>query len=189
MNLEEILKENGVEEDTIKKITSSMKENKIYTSAQENIDIRYGKLNDKYNALIKEKDTLSTEYEQFKSSANISEELQGKYNEQTAVIEKLTKELNSTKVNNALQIKLLQSGALDIDYLMYRATKDNEITLNDKGEIENIETILESLKTAAPAQFKQEQSKKYEPKPLPVGEEGELQKSFEEELASYFQQQ
>ena len=44
MTLEELLKAQGLSDEQIKAITASMKENKIYTASEENLDIRYGKL-------------------------------------------------------------------------------------------------------------------------------------------------
>ena len=44
MNLTEILKANGVDDEVIGKITADMKTNKVYTASEENLDIRYGKL-------------------------------------------------------------------------------------------------------------------------------------------------
>ena len=44
MTLNEILKANGVNDEAISAIAAAMKENKIYTASEENLDIRYGKL-------------------------------------------------------------------------------------------------------------------------------------------------
>ena len=44
MNLIEIMKAKGISDDIIKAVQEDMKANKIFTSAEENIDIRYGKL-------------------------------------------------------------------------------------------------------------------------------------------------
>ena len=49
MNLTEILKSNGIADDVIGKITEEMKNNKIYTASEENLDIRYGKLKKDHN--------------------------------------------------------------------------------------------------------------------------------------------
>ena len=44
MDLKEILASQSLSEEQITAIETAMKENKIYTSAEENIDIRYNKL-------------------------------------------------------------------------------------------------------------------------------------------------
>lgn len=46
MTLEELLKAQGLSDEQIKAITASMKENKIYTASEENLDIRYRKTED-----------------------------------------------------------------------------------------------------------------------------------------------
>ena len=44
MTLEELLKAQGIEDAKISAVLTSMKENKIYTASEENLDIRYNKL-------------------------------------------------------------------------------------------------------------------------------------------------
>ena len=44
MNLIEILKSQGLSDEQINTIKGEMKQNKIYTAGEENLDIRYGKL-------------------------------------------------------------------------------------------------------------------------------------------------
>ena len=48
MNLMEILKANGVEDDVITKITADMKTNRVFTAGEDNLDIRYGKLKNEH---------------------------------------------------------------------------------------------------------------------------------------------
>ena len=51
MTLEELLRANGVSDETVTAILNGMKENKIYTTGEENIDIRYNKLKGDYDNL------------------------------------------------------------------------------------------------------------------------------------------
>lgn len=44
MDLQEILKAQGLNDEALKKVAEEMKKNKIYTSSEENLDIRYGKV-------------------------------------------------------------------------------------------------------------------------------------------------
>ena len=46
MTIQELLKAQGLDDATITKVTNAMKDNKIFTSSEENLDIRYGKLQD-----------------------------------------------------------------------------------------------------------------------------------------------
>ncbi len=51
MTLKEILKQHGIAKDVIETIIKDMTDNKIYTSSEENLDIRYGKLKEQHEAL------------------------------------------------------------------------------------------------------------------------------------------
>ena len=44
MTINEILKAKGISDETVADILAAMKENKIFTAGEENLDIRYGKL-------------------------------------------------------------------------------------------------------------------------------------------------
>ena len=44
MNFNEILKSNNITDEIIEAIVAAMKENKIFTASEENLDVRYGKL-------------------------------------------------------------------------------------------------------------------------------------------------
>lgn len=51
MTLEQILREQGLTDDQIKKIMDGMKENKIFTAAEENLDTRYSKLKTEHDSV------------------------------------------------------------------------------------------------------------------------------------------
>ena len=44
MTLEELLKSQGCSDEQVTNILTGMKDNKIYTASEENLDVRYGKL-------------------------------------------------------------------------------------------------------------------------------------------------
>lgn len=46
MTLQEILRSKGLDDKAIESVIGEMKQNKIFTSGEENIDIRYGKQTD-----------------------------------------------------------------------------------------------------------------------------------------------
>ena len=54
MTIAEILKANGVDDNAAKTILDAMKENKIYTASEENLDIRYGKLKGDHEGVTKQ---------------------------------------------------------------------------------------------------------------------------------------
>lgn len=78
MTLEELLKAKGLTDDQIKAILDGMKENKIFTASEENLDIRYGKLKTDYDNLTTQNGEATKLIEQLKKGTKNSDELQGK---------------------------------------------------------------------------------------------------------------
>ena len=68
MTIQEILKGNGLTDDQIKVITEQMKENKVFTSSEENLDIRYGKLKTDHENMTKQYGEAQTLIEELKKS-------------------------------------------------------------------------------------------------------------------------
>ena len=54
MTLEELLKAQGIEDAKISAVLTSMKENKIFTASEENLDVRYGKLKAEHDGKLGE---------------------------------------------------------------------------------------------------------------------------------------
>ena len=44
MTLQEILKAKGLDDTAVESVIGEMKQNKIFTASEENLDVRYGKL-------------------------------------------------------------------------------------------------------------------------------------------------
>ena len=141
MNLNEIMKANGIEDDVISKITSEMKNNGIYLSKENNIDFRYNK--------------LKTENENATQTIN---ELQGKLVE----VDNLQKQLESLqnenvkiKLDSALDRALVEAKVQDVDYLKYKIKEKNPngLKLDENGKLESLNTILDDLKVQFPNQF------------------------------------
>ena len=54
MTLEEILKAKGLDDEAVKSTIGEMKQNKIFTASEENLDTRYGKLKTDHEAVNKQ---------------------------------------------------------------------------------------------------------------------------------------
>ena len=80
MTLEELLKAKNLTDEQVTAIIGGMKENKIFTASEENLDIRYGKLKTNHDALVA-KDA---------ESQKLIEELQKATKGQDAVQAKIT---------------------------------------------------------------------------------------------------
>lgn len=154
MTIAEILKANGIEDNAIKNILDAMKANKIYTASEENLDIRYGKLKGDHEGATKQLAEANALIEELKKSNQGNEGLQGKVSAYEAQVQQLQAELAQTRIDAALKVALLDSKALDIDYLTYKLkAKGDEITLDDSGHIKGWDDKLAALKIQFPQQF------------------------------------
>jgi hypothetical protein len=155
MTLQEILKAKGMSDADIEATIGEMKQNKIFTASEENLDIRYKKLKDDHDTLTAQHGESTKLIEQFKAGAKDNEALQGKIASYEATIENLTEQLNEQKIDSAMDRKLTVAGARpdDFDYLKFQWRKKGEITLDDNGEIKGAEDAIAGLKTQHPVQF------------------------------------
>lgn len=166
MTLEELLRSQGIADDSIAKILEAMKTNKIYTASEENLDVRYGKLNEKHENLSKQHKEAQALIEELKKSNGDNESLQTKVGEYQNKIAELTKELNESRVANAVKVKLLSEKAVDVDYLTYKLTQLGELSLDEDGNVKDLESKIESLKKQYPNQFEASHGKKIIENPL-----------------------
>ena len=158
MNLMEILKANGVEDDVISKITSDMKTNKVYTAGEENLDIRYGKLKNEHaqaQQSITDLQTQISEFEQLKSQNTILiEEANKKLSELQAENERI-------RLDSAIERALIEAKVQDVDYMKFKLKESHTdgFKLDENGKIESINTVLDDLRTKFPNQFAKTEKK------------------------------
>lgn len=171
MTIQEILKENGLSDDQIKVITDKMKENKIFISSEENLDIRYGKLKTDHEGLTKQYSEAQTLIEELKKSSKGNEGLQTKVAEYETKVAELQKELNDEKLASAIKVGLLSEKATDIDYLTFKLKEAGELELDEKGEVKGLKDKMDDLKKRFPNQFESSNQTKIEPNKLKNGKE------------------
>ena len=158
MNLTEILKANGVDDEVITKITADMKTNKVFTAGEENLDIRYGKLkNDHAQAQqsITDLQQQIAQFEQLKTqTANLVEEANKKVADLQAENERI-------KLDNALERALIEAKVQDVDYMKFKLKEKHPdgFKLDENGKIESINTVLDDLKVQFPNQFAKTEKK------------------------------
>jgi hypothetical protein len=169
MNLIEIMKAKGISDDIIKAVQEDMKANKIFTSAEENIDIRYGKLKTEHEAVIKERDEGKALIESLQKSSKGNEGLQKQLSEYQTKMEQLQAELQQTKIDSAINVGLLAAGVKpdDVDYVTFKLKAKGEIELDEQGNIKGWDDKVAGLKTQFPANFTSASSKEYEEHRLP----------------------
>ena len=155
MTLQEILKAKGMSDEDIEATIGEMKQNKIFTTVHENMDVRYPKLKADHDNLTAQYGESTKLIEQFKTGAKDNEALQGKITSYESTIENLTKQLNEQKIDSAMDRKLIAAGAKfeDLDYLKFQWRKKGDITLGEDDEIKGGEDAIAGLKTQHPVQF------------------------------------
>ena len=179
MTLQEILKAKGLDDQAVESVIGEMKQNKIFTSAEENLDIRYGKLKTDFDNLTKQHGESTALIEQMKKDNAGNANLQSKITEYEGKIQQMEQELQQTKVDAALKVALLEAKVTDVDYLTFK--------------IKGIDDTIAALKTQFPQHFASESKKKIDENKLPDGEDkGDgwtkkdiLSKPYNERLAMY----
>ena len=175
MKFDEFLKTLGLEDDVIKKILNGMKENKIYTASEENLDVRYAKLKADHDNLTAEHEKSTGLIAELQKATKDNEGIQNQITDYQNQIQTLQEEALKAKTESALKIGLLSAGAKpsDIDYLIFKMEHDSDWKpeLDDQGKIKGLDEKLKGLKTQFPAQFEGTGSKKIDEKKLEKSEE------------------
>lgn len=154
MTLNEILKANGVNDEAISAIAAAMKENKIYTASEENLDIRYGKLKTQHDGVNQQLTEANALIEELKNSNKGNDGLQQKVTDYETKVQQLQAELEQTKLDAAIKVELLANKAVDVDYLTFKLKNKGEaLTLDENGKIKDWDDKLAALKTQFPNQF------------------------------------
>lgn len=173
MTLEELLKAQGLSDEQIKAITASMKENKIYTASEENLDIRYGKLKTDYDTLNTQHGESTKLIEQLKKDAKNDEALQGKITAYETQVADLQKELDETRLESAIKVALMNAKTDDVGYMAFKLKEGGALELDEDGNIKGIDEKISNLKTQFPTHFDSENNpgpREIDPKPLPEGD-------------------
>ena len=156
MTLQEILKAQGLNDEQIEKTIGEMKQNKIFTTSEENLDIRYDKLKTTHEGVNKQLTEAQALIEQMKKDTGDNQALQGKITDYEAKMAALQAENEKLKVDSALKVALLDAGAKasDLDYLMFKAgTGDRELKVSEDGKLKGQEDLISGLKTQFPGNF------------------------------------
>ena len=172
MTLAEILKAKGLDDEAIKGIQEEMKANKIFTAAEENLDVRYGKLKTEHDGKLAELTEAQNLIAELKKSNKGNEGLQQQITAYEGQVQQLQAELEQTKLESAIKVELLASKALDVDYLTFKLKEKGELALDEQGKIKGWDDKIAALKTQFPTQFESTGGKKYEEHKLPEQQDG-----------------
>ena len=192
MNLNEIFKANGIEENVANAILSAMKENKIYTANEENLDVRYSKLKNEHESKLNELVEANNLIAELKKSNKGNEDLQSKITNYENQVKQLQEELHKTKLDSAIKVALLSEKAADVDYLMFKLKEKGELELDENDKIKDWNDKIAALKTQFPTQFENSGSKKIEENKLDRTDDGTgftkadlLKKPYSERIKIY----
>lgn len=128
--MEELLKSLGLETETITKIVDGMKENKMFVSKEENIDIRYKKLK-------KEFEELKTSNEELIKTGDVNKELQ-----------KQLEEANNKYTNHIIDTKLekaLGDNKCKYNDVVKKLADKSKLTI-ENDDIKGLDELVTSLK-------------------------------------------
>lgn len=160
MTLNDILKQQGLTDDQISAISKAMKDNKIYTAGEENLDIRYGKLKQDYDALNTQHGESTKLIEQLQKDNKGNAALQQSVTEYQTQIAAMQAQRDRDRLDYALKLALMGDKALDTDYLAFKAMEKHpewaehpENALDESGKIKGVDDLMAGLKTQFPQQF------------------------------------
>lgn len=173
MTLQEILKAKGLDDEAIESVIGEMKQNKIFTTSHENMDVRYPKLKADHDSLTAQHGESTKLIEQLKSGTKDNEALQGKITAHEETIAQLQAQLKQTQLDAAIQVALVGAKATDVEYMTFRLKEKGDLELDEQGKVKDIDDKLAGLKTQFPAFFESGMSaKQIDPQKLPDRKEG-----------------
>jgi predicted RNase H-like nuclease (RuvC/YqgF family) len=153
MTLQEILKAKGLDDESIESVIGEMKQNKIFTTSHENMDIRYPKLKADHESLTTQHGESTKLIEQLKAGTKDNDALQGKITAHEATIAQLQEQLKQTQLEAAIKVALIGAKATDVDYMTFRLKEKGDLELDDQNQIKGIDDMLAGLKTQFPNFF------------------------------------
>ncbi|KEH93229.1 phage scaffolding protein [Clostridium botulinum] len=129
MGIKELLKKLGYSDEDITKIENGMKENKIYTTSEENMDIRYSKLKEQKEDLETELKTANSTIKDLKKNNTDNEELQTKVSNYEKEIATLKETTAKREKEFTIKSKLKDAGCTDVDYMLYKLGDINKLDI------------------------------------------------------------
>lgn len=147
MTLEQILKAQGYTDEQIAAIIGAMKENKIYTTNEENIDIRYEKLKTERDDLKGKLGTADKTIGDLKAANKDNETLQATIKTHESTIATMKTEYD-TKIRDMSVQSAIKSKLTDTKYPELLETKfdKSKITVAEDGTVLGIDEQLTSIK-------------------------------------------
>ena len=171
MDLQKLLSKYLTEEGKVEEFLKEMKEAGIYTAKEENLDIRFKKLQDDFNAKDLEHQEATKLIDELKKSSKGNEDIQTKLSVYESEIAQLREENAEIKTKSALIFALQDAKVTNVDYIAYKIEQDlkandKKLELDENGHIKGINDYIEAQKKAEPSFFATETQKEVDVKEL-----------------------
>ena len=155
------LKTQGLTEEQIQAIVDGMKEDKVYLSAEENIDVRYTKLKADKETVDRELKSANETIKDLKKTNVDNEALQKTIKDHEATIKQLQDEATNTSKLTNLKEKLREGKVKDVDYLIYKHGGLDKFIFDKENKPVGVEDILKGYREneAMAHLFEQEQQR------------------------------
>lgn len=160
MELSELLKSLELSDEMVDRITSEMATNGIYTTSEENIDVRFNKMKSERDQA--RADLTAKEEEVTTLTATIEErdETIASHADSSTDLEELRTQLEEanngrTKLERShkLEALLRKSGATDTEYMTYKLGGVDALEVDEEGNFTGIDERLNELKEQHPKYF------------------------------------
>lgn len=147
MTLEEMLKAQELSEEQIAAIIGGMKENKIYTTSEENIDVRYNKLKVERDDLKGKIETAEATIGDLKKNNTDNETLQATIKTHETTIATMKTDYD-TKIRDMSIQSAIKSKLTDTKYPDLLETKfdKNKLSVSEDGTVLGIDEQLATIK-------------------------------------------
>ena len=159
MNIIEILKQifNATEEQAAA-FSTAMKENSIFTTAHENMDVRYPKMKTDYEGAVQERDAAKATIAELQKAAKGQAELQAIIAKDAEAYQQLEAKLQQEREKAAVKVGLMAAKAKDVPYLTFKlyeklTEEGKTLEMDGNDNIKGWDELLEGLQTQHPQHF------------------------------------
>lgn len=188
MTINELLQQTfNASEEQVTAFLEAMKTNKIFTTSEENMDIRFGKEKAKSASFEEQLKKANATIEELQKANTGNEQLQQTVANFQAENTKLKEQLQEALIESDAKVELLAAGAKDIKYAMFCLKENGPLEIGEDGKVKDLASKVDALKTKIPDHFTSGK-RSYEEKKLPE-EQSDDRGSEPKDLAEALQQQ
>lgn len=159
MNIIEILKQifSATDEQTTA-FSAAMKENNIFTTSHENMDVRYPKMKTELDGAVQERDAAKATIAELQKAAKGQAELQAIIAKDAEAYQQLEAKLQQEREKAAVKVGLMAAKAKDVPYLTFKLyeklnAEGKTLEMDGNENIKGWNELLEGLQTQNPQFF------------------------------------